>query len=154
MSTPRHCAAHSCTVSISHPSKEDGGTLERGTDAYPAPAPDNVVTSDQWSASLPSPPALCGHPRRCATIPGTAAPSSALWEPGTTRHRHARCCASYGLPSAKPSSQRTDDDRTGSPHATTLEAAPRRVQDSPRRRSGARFTKTTVTVCHAAVCSA
>jgi hypothetical protein len=29
-----------------HPSKEDGKTLERGTDAYPVPARDNVVTSD------------------------------------------------------------------------------------------------------------
>jgi hypothetical protein len=31
------------------------------------------------------------------------------------RHRHARCCASYGLPSAEPSSQRTDGNQTGSP---------------------------------------
>jgi hypothetical protein len=102
------------------------------------------VTSDQWSASPPSPPALCGHPRRCATIPGTAAPSSTLWKPGTTRHRHARCRASYGLPSAAPSSQLTDGDRTRSSHATTLEAAPGRVQDSPRRPSGARFARTTI----------
>jgi hypothetical protein len=28
------------------PSKEDGGTLERGTDACLAPAQDDVVTSD------------------------------------------------------------------------------------------------------------
>jgi hypothetical protein len=94
--------------------------------------------------SPPSPPTLCGHPRRCATIPGTAAPSSAPWEPGTTRHHHARCCASCGLPSAEPSSQRTDSDRTGSPHAATLEAAPGWVQDLPRHPPGARFTRTTV----------
>jgi hypothetical protein len=108
VSTPWHCAAHSCTASTSHPSREDGGTLERGTGFNPALTRDGVVTSDQWSASPPSPSALCGHPRRCATIPGTAAPSPALWEPGTTRHRHARCCASSSLPSAAPSSQRTD----------------------------------------------
>jgi hypothetical protein len=29
-----------------HPSKEDGGTLEKGTDAYPALAWDNAVTLD------------------------------------------------------------------------------------------------------------
>jgi hypothetical protein len=113
------------------PSKEDGRTLERGTDIYFAPTRDDVVTSDQWSVSPPSPSALCSHPRRCATIPRAAAPSPALWEPETTRHRHDRCCASYGLPSAEPSSQRMDVDRTGSSHTTTLEAAPGREQDSP-----------------------
>jgi hypothetical protein len=38
VSTPRHCATHSRTASTLHPSKEDGGTLERRTDAYSAPA--------------------------------------------------------------------------------------------------------------------
>jgi hypothetical protein len=52
------------------PSKEDGGALKKGMDAYRTPAQDNAVTSDQWSASPPSPPALCGHPRRCAAILG------------------------------------------------------------------------------------
>jgi hypothetical protein len=33
-------------ASTSHPSKEDGGTLERGMDAYLAPALDNVVKLD------------------------------------------------------------------------------------------------------------
>jgi hypothetical protein len=99
---------------------------------------------DQWSASPPSPPVLCGHPCRYATIPGTAALSLALWKPGTTRHYHAHCCASYGPPSAALSSQRTDGNRTGSSHATTLEAAPGRVHDSPRRLPGARFARTTV----------
>jgi hypothetical protein len=126
------------------PSKEDSGTLERVTDIYPALTRDNAVMSDQWSASPPSPSALCGHPRRCATIPGTAAPSPALWGPGTTRHHHTRCCAPYGLPSAAPSSQRTDGDQTGSSHTTTLEAASGWVQDSPRRLTGARFVRTTV----------
>jgi hypothetical protein len=110
----------------------------------PAPALDNAVTSDQWSASPPSPPALCGHLRCCATIAGTAAASPTLWEPGTTRHHHARCCASYGLPSAAPSSQLTDGDQTGNSHTATLEAAPGRVQDSPRRPARARFVRTTI----------
>jgi hypothetical protein len=85
------------TASMSHPSKEGGGTLERGTDAYPALAQDNVVTSGQRSMSPPSPPALCGHPRRCATIPSTAAPSPALWGHGMTRHRHTRYCMTSSL---------------------------------------------------------
>jgi hypothetical protein len=54
------------------PSKGGGGTLEKGTDVCPAPTQDSVVTSDQLSMSPPSSPALCSHPRRCATIPGTA----------------------------------------------------------------------------------
>jgi hypothetical protein len=33
-------------ASMSHPSKEDGGTLERGMDACLAPAQDGAVTSD------------------------------------------------------------------------------------------------------------
>jgi hypothetical protein len=54
------------------------------------------VSSVTSSPVRPSPP-LC-------TIQGTAAPSPALRNPGTTRHRHARCCASNGLSSAAPSS--------------------------------------------------
>jgi hypothetical protein len=101
---PQHCAAHSRRVSALHPSKEGGGALERGTDACPAPAQDNAVTSGQWSVSPPSPPALCGHPRRCATIQGTATPSPVLWELEMTRHRHARYCVTSSPLSAQPSS--------------------------------------------------
>jgi hypothetical protein len=68
----------------------------------------------------PCPPLWC-HPRHCSTIP-------ALWKPGTMRHCHTRCCASSGLLSAEPSSQRTDDNQTGSSHTTTLEAAPGQIQ--------------------------
>jgi hypothetical protein len=88
---------------MSHPSKEDGGTLERGTAICPAPAQDGAVTSDQRSASPSSLLALCGHPRHCATFSGTAAPSPPLWEPGTMRHRHTGRCASSSPPSAQPS---------------------------------------------------
>jgi hypothetical protein len=51
------------------PSKKDGRTLEKGMDAYPMPTQDNAVTSGQRSASFPSPPAPCGHPRHCSAIP-------------------------------------------------------------------------------------
>jgi hypothetical protein len=122
VSTPRRYAAHSRTAPVSHPSKEDGGTLERGTTICPAPTQDGAVTSDQRSTSPPSLPALCGHPRHCAAIPGTAASSPALWEPRTTGHLHARCCAASGPLSAQPSSRRTDGDQTRSSHVATLEA--------------------------------
>jgi hypothetical protein len=126
------------------PLKRGRRNPRRGYGRLPCARKDDAVTSDQWSVSPPSPPALCGHPCHCATIPGTAAPSPALWKPGATRHRHAHYCASSGLPSVEPSSQRTDGDQTRSSHSTTLEAAPGRVQDSPRRSPGARFTRTTI----------
>jgi hypothetical protein len=142
---PRHCTtpcskASVNSVTLCHllpygrratPSKEGDGTLEKGIDTCPTPTRDNAVTSDQWSVSPPSPLAQCSHPHRCATIPGPVRPSPAPWEPGTTRHCHGRSCAPHGLPSAAPSSQRTDGDQTGSSHTATLEAAPGREQDLP-----------------------
>jgi hypothetical protein len=126
------------------PSKEDGGALERGTDACLAPAQDGAMTSDQWGASPPSPSALCGHARYHDAISSIAAPSLTLWEFRTTRRHHACRCAPYGLPSATPSSQRTDGDQTGNPHSAALEADPVWEQDSPRRPAGTRFAKTAI----------
>jgi hypothetical protein len=144
VSTPRHYASHSRTASTSHPSKEDGGTLERGMTIRPAPTQDGVVTSDQRSVSPLSLPTLCGHPHRYAAIPGTTASSLALWEPGTTGHYHAHRCAASGPPSAQPSGRCTDGDQTRSSHVATLEAAPGQAQNSPRRPPEARFAKTAV----------
>jgi hypothetical protein len=112
VSTPWHYAARSRTACTPHPSKEDGGTLERGTDAYHLPARGDAVTSDQWSTSPSSPSTLCGHPYHCATIPSTATPSLSLWGSGTTRRCHPRRCSSSGLPSATPSNRRMNDDRS------------------------------------------
>jgi hypothetical protein len=142
---PRHyttlCGKASVnSVTLCHPlqygrhvahSKEDSGTLEKGTDTCPTSTWDNAVTSDWRSASPQSPPALCGHPRRCATFLGPVRPSLALWEPGTTRHCRARSCAPHGPPSAAPSSRHTDDGQTGGSHIATLEATPGREQDTP-----------------------
>jgi hypothetical protein len=114
---PRHCMSLCGKASVSSvtlcrplpygphaaPSKEDGGTLEKATDTCIAPSRDDALTSNQRGTSPPSPSALCGHPRCHATIPGTAAPSLALWESRTTRYHHARCCATADLPSARPS---------------------------------------------------
>jgi hypothetical protein len=96
------------------------------------------------NASPPSPLAMFGHPRRCATIPSPVRPSRAPREPGETRRCHARGCAPHGLPSAVPSSQRTGDDRTRSSHITALEAAPGREQDTPQRPTGARVARTAI----------
>jgi hypothetical protein len=74
---------------------------------------------------------MCGHPRHHDDIPGTAVPSPTLWGYGATRRRHAVYCAPYGLPSAAPSSQRTDDDQMEDFNTTTLEAAPGRTQGTP-----------------------
>jgi hypothetical protein len=73
----------------SRPSREDGGTLERGTDAYSALGQDDVVTLGQRGVSSPSPPP-------CAAIPAAVPPSRALqhhpwhcggWDDGTPPHR-------------------------------------------------------------------
>jgi hypothetical protein len=127
------------------PPKEDGGALERGTDAHLAPAQDNAVTSDQQDASPPSPSALCGHSRCHDAIPGTATPSPTLWEYGATRRCHSSCCAPYGFPSAAPLEPAYERRPNGKPphhhprsrsrmdtgHATT----PYQQQDSPGRPS-------------------
>jgi hypothetical protein len=102
------------------------------------------MTSSQRSTSLPSPLALFGHPRRCATIPSPVRPSLAPRKPRATRCFHARGCAPHGLPSAAPSSQRMDDDRTGSSHIATLETTPGREQDMPWCLTGARFARAAV----------
>jgi hypothetical protein len=67
------------------------------------------------NASPPSPPTLCVHPRGCASILSTAGPSPALWGPRLTGHRHAHRYAPSGLPSAKPSNWRMDEDQTRAP---------------------------------------
>jgi hypothetical protein len=71
--------------------------------------------------------------RHCNATPGTATTSPTLLRRTGTRRRHARHCASYGLPSTASSSRPAGGGRTSNLYATTLEAAPVRAQDSPRR---------------------
>jgi hypothetical protein len=92
------------------PSKEDGRTLEGGTYAYFTLAPDYAVTSGQRDASPPSPSDLCGHPRHCNAILSTAVPSPMLWGVRGDKTPPRRLMCAPRLPSAAPSSQRTDDD--------------------------------------------
>jgi hypothetical protein len=151
---PSHCATL-CSMISNHPaalyhllpygrrtapSKKDGGTLEGKTYDYSTPARDDTVTSGQWERSLPSPSALCDHPRHHDAIPATASPYPALWKHAVTGHRHASHCASYGLMSTTPSSPHADSPRTSNLYATPLEATPGHAQDMPRRpaRSGIR----------------
>jgi hypothetical protein len=54
-----------------------------------------------------------------------------LWGYGMTRRYHVSYCAPYGLPSAAPSSQLTDNDSTEDFNTATLEAAPGRTQGTP-----------------------
>jgi hypothetical protein len=91
------------------------------------------VTSGRRERSSPSLSALCGHPRHCNATPGTMMTSLMLLRRTGTGRRHARHRASYGLPSTAPSSRPTGGSRTSNLHATTVEAAHVRAQDSPRR---------------------
>jgi hypothetical protein len=92
-----------------------------------------AVTSGRRERSTPSPSALCGHPRHCNTRPGTVTTSPTLLKRTGTGRRHARHCASYDLPLTPPSSQLEGSGRATNLYAATLEVAPVRPQDSPRR---------------------
>jgi hypothetical protein len=104
----------------------------RGANTFPMFTQDYTMTSGRRERSSPS-PALCGHPRHYNATPGTTAPSPPLLRRTGTGHRHARHCASYDLPSTAPSSRPAGRGRTSTLYATTLEAAPVRAQNSPRR---------------------
>jgi hypothetical protein len=92
-----------------------------------------AMTSGRRERSSPSLSTLCGQPRHCSAMSRTAATLSTLLRcTGTGRH-HTYRCTLYGPPSTTPSSLSADDDRTANRYATTLEAAPVRAQDVPRR---------------------
>jgi hypothetical protein len=91
------------------------------------------VTSGRRERSSPSLSALCGHPRHCSVTPGTAMTSPTLLKRTGTRHHHACHCASYGPLLTAPSNRPAGGGRTTNHYATTLEAAPVRAQDAPRR---------------------
>jgi hypothetical protein len=90
------------------------------------------VTSGRREWFSPSLSALCGHPRHCSAMSGTATTSPTLLERTGTGRRHACHCTSYGPPLTTPSSRPAGDSRTANLYTTTLEAAPVRAQDAPR----------------------
>jgi hypothetical protein len=99
---PWHCATCSHPSSTPHPSKRDTDALEGRMTTNPAPVQDDAMTQGERNTSPLSPPTPCGHPRRCATIPGTAKPSSTLWGLMLTGHHHARCYAAQAPSSTRP----------------------------------------------------
>jgi hypothetical protein len=109
---PKRCATCSCPSSTPHPSNESGDTLERHTTTNLMPDLDGAVTQDERSASLPSPPTLCGHLQSCTAIPSAVEPSPMLWGLVLMGHSHTSPCAAQALPPAKPSNRCTDDNQT------------------------------------------
>jgi hypothetical protein len=104
-----------------------------GANAFSMTKQDCVVTSGQRERSSPSLSTLCGHPHHCSATPVTATTSLTLLECTGTGRRYACHCASYGPPSTAPSNRPTGGGWTANLYTTTLEAAPVRAQDMPRR---------------------
>jgi hypothetical protein len=104
-----------------------------GANAFSITTQDRTVTSGRRERSSPSLSALCVHPRHCSTTQGTATTSPTLLKRTATGRPHARHCTSYGSQSTPPSSRPADGGRATNLCTTTLEAAPVRAQDSPRR---------------------
>jgi hypothetical protein len=122
------------------PRRGDGRLLHACLGLRRDVGPAGPVTSVAIGPVRPSPPSQ-HHPGHCITIPYVVGY-------GATRRRHASCCAPYGLPSAAPSSRRTDGDSTED--FNTLPSKPllgghRACHDAPPE---ARFA---VTVVHSVV---
>jgi hypothetical protein len=118
--------------------------LERGqrnprkrTNTFSMSTEDYAVTSGRWERSSPSlsSPVRPSPPlrRHCNATSSTAVTSPTLLRCTRTGHCNDRCRASFGPPSTPPSSRPAGGDRTSNLYTTTLEAAPVRAQDSPRR---------------------
>jgi hypothetical protein len=103
-----------------------------GANAFSMTTQDRTETSGRRERSSPSLSALCGHPRHCSAMLGTATTSPTLLKCTGTGRCHAYHCTSYGPPSTPPSSRPADGRRAANLCTTTLEAAPVWAQDSPR----------------------
>jgi hypothetical protein len=133
----------------------EGGPAEP-SNAFPVTTQDYTVTSGRRERSSPSLSALCGHPRHCSATMGTATASSTLLERTGIGRRHACHCTSYGPPLTAPSSRPAGSGRTANLCATTLEVAPVRAQDTPRRPNRSKIfqdgRQLRGTACHASAC--
>jgi hypothetical protein len=132
------------------PSKEDGRTLEKGTDAYLAPAQDDVSPGRRrdigpvrrvssviiglvWPSPLPR-----RHHGHCSTIP------NAVGVRGDKTPPRLLLCTLR--PPVRRSLESAYGRRSnGSPHTATVEAAPGREQDSPRHLAETRFARMAIT---------
>jgi hypothetical protein len=110
----------------------EGGPAEP-SNAFPVTTQGYAVTSGRRERPSPSLSVLCGHPRHCSAPPRTATTSPTLLGHTGTGRRRARHCTSYGPPWTSPSNRPADNGRTANLYTTTLEAAPVRAQDGPRR---------------------
>jgi hypothetical protein len=91
------------------------------------------VTSGRRDRSSLSVSTLCDHPRPCSATPRTAATTPALLERTGAGRRHAGHCATYGPPVNDTLESTHYGSRAANRYTTTLEAAPVRAQDAPRR---------------------
>jgi hypothetical protein len=91
------------------------------------------VTSGRRERSSPSLSTLCGHPYHCSATSGTVTTSPMLLEYTGTRRRHDHHCAAYGPTVDGTLEPARDGGQTTNHYAATLEAAPVRAQDAPRR---------------------
>jgi hypothetical protein len=89
--------------------------------------------SGRRERSSPSLSTQCGHPHHYNATPGTVMTSSTLLEGTGTGHRHDRHCAAYGPPVGGTLEPARGGGQTTNHYAATLEAAPVRAQDAPRR---------------------
>jgi hypothetical protein len=129
VSAPRHCAAYPCTVNAPSPRRGPA----KPSNAFPVATQGYSMTSGQWERPSPSLSVLCGHPRHCSATPRTATTLPTLLERTGIGRRHDHRCTSYEPPWMTPSSRPADDGRTANHYTTTLEAAPVRALDAPRR---------------------
>jgi hypothetical protein len=93
----------------------------------------HAVTSGRRDRSSLSLSTLCGHPRHCRSMPGPVTTSRCCW---SVRGQDVATTATVprtGPPSRAPSNRPTDGGWTTNHYAATLEAAPVRAQDAPRR---------------------
>jgi hypothetical protein len=117
------------TVNTSSPRRGAGGTLEYLFRDYAGPRrdvrPAGAVFPVAVNPVRPSPP-LPHHTGHCDDIP-------MLLECTGTRRRHDSHCAAYGPPFDDTLESARGGGRTTNHYAATLEAAPVRAQDAPRR---------------------
>jgi hypothetical protein len=113
------------------------------------------MASGRRERSSPSLLVLCGNPRHCSATPGTATAYPTLLERTGTGHRHACHCAAYGPPVDGTLESARGGDRTTNHYAITLEAAPVRAQNVPRRPDCSRIRQDgrqlRGTACHASI---
>jgi hypothetical protein len=101
-----------------------------GANAFSMTTQHRIVTSGRRERSSPSLSALCGHPRRCSTT--------------GTRRRHARHCASYGLPddTLEPAHGRRPDSQPLRHHPQSRSCTGTGLATTPP--TGARFARTVI----------